>query len=195
MKHKMSAILVCFLFLCGCASAGSAGETGSISTGPDGSVVRGDSSAEAAPVSVDYDYAALYSQVLEDLWNTDPGLNGDIRYISLDLSEAPGDLTQEEISSIAETFAASHQAEPLTLTRQELQDQGYLSMDENGMATGWEDGVLFSIGAASGHGGEGCFDAKKWRSLIGGDYWYNCTAVWSESGAFLSYQVGAEAIS
>lgn len=195
MRKRILSALVCLLLLCGCAAGDGAGETGSIPASAEETAVQAAAPSETAPASVDYDYAALYLQVLEDLWSEDHGLNSGAFYISVDLSEAPGDLTAEEILDIAETFAKAHQAEPLTLSYRELQEQGYLSMDENGMATGWEDGVLFSIGAASGHGGEGCFDAKKWRSLIGGDYWYNCTAVWSESGAFLSYQVGAEAIS
>lgn len=140
------------------------------------------------------DYTALYLQVFEDLWNTDPGLNSGIRYISVDLSEAPGGLTSEEIAQIAKALAAAHQMQPLTLTHQELQDQGYLADD--GMY--WEDGLLFSIDCSdfSGKPLEAAhFTAGKWRSGLGAYFFADCTAVWSDSGAFLDYQVGAEAIS
>lgn len=150
--------------------------------------------AETVPVSTNYDYAALYTQVLEDLWNTDPGLNSEIRYISVDLSEAPGNLTPEEITDLARTFAEAHQAEPLTLTHRELQEQGYLVDD--GMY--WEDGLLFSIDCNNTSGvplEEAHFTAEKWRSGLGAYFFCNCTVTWSDNGAFQSYQVGAEAIS
>ena len=194
MRKRILSALVCLLLLCGCAAGDGAGETGSIPASAEETAVQAAAPSETAPASVDYDYAALYLQVLEDLWSEDHGLNSGAFYISVDLSEAPGDLTAEEILDIAETFAKAHQAEPLTLSYRELQEQGYLSGDGDH----WEDGVLFSIDGKDLTGPplpEGHFSATKWRASEGAYFFEDCTAAWSDSGAFLSYQVGAEAIS
>ena len=51
---------------------------------------------ERNPGGTCYDLSGLYLKVLEDLWEVDAGLNGGIKYISIDLSEAPGELTEGE---------------------------------------------------------------------------------------------------
>ena len=43
-----------------------------------------------------FDLCGLYLQVLDDLWKKDPALNGDVSQIALDLSQAPGELTEGE---------------------------------------------------------------------------------------------------
>ena len=53
------------------------------------------------------DICGLYLQVLEDLWEDDSGLNSDITYISVDLANAPGDLTDGEKAAVAWIFAGA----------------------------------------------------------------------------------------
>lgn len=73
--------------------------------------------------------------------------------------------------------------------------------DEEHKAYEWADGVLFSITADESGGNEVFslpvlkFDAEKWRSPLGAYFFEDCKAVWSESGSWGSYSVGAEAIS
>ena len=67
-----------------------------------------------------YDLSGLYLKVLEDLWEVDAGLNGDIKYISIDLSKAPGELTEGEKSAISYIFAKAHDKQCLQLTFEEL---------------------------------------------------------------------------
>ena len=85
------------------------------------------------------DRCALYLQVLEDLWEVDSGLNGDLTYIGVDLSQTS--LSDSERAAVAWAFAGRHGGELLTGTWEELADQGYI--DRENLC--WEDGVLFSI--------------------------------------------------
>lgn len=142
-----------------------------------------------------YDLCGLYLQVLEDLWTADPGLNDGISYISVDLTQAPGDLTAGEKAAIVQIFAQAHNAEGLNLTRAQLADQAYLTDD------GWDDGLLFTIEPHAADQEEVYslpvlrFDASKWRGPLGAYYFTDCTAVWPEMGTWDGYTVGGEAIS
>lgn len=143
-----------------------------------------------------YDLSGLYLQVLEDLWSVDSALNESVDYINLDLSQAPGDLTDGERSAIGWIFAGKHQAEILNLTHKELVEQGYVKEGE-----GWENGVAFTITIHEGGQPEIFslpairFDAMKWRSPLGAYFFDDCTAVWPENGTWSEYSIGAEAIS
>ena len=85
------------------------------------------------------DRCALYLQVLEDLWEVDSGLNGELTYIGVDLSETS--LSESERSAVAWAFAGRHGGELVTGTWEELADQGYIDREN----LYWEDGILFTI--------------------------------------------------
>ena len=144
-----------------------------------------------------YDLSGLYLKVLEDLWEIDAGLNGDIKYISIDLSEAPGELTEGEKAAISYIFTKAHNAECLQLSFEELREQGYIEKDE----LYWEDGLLFSITdsmkAEEHYNGLRVikFDAQKWRSGTGAYYFGDCTASWPQNGTWSDYNIGSQAIS
>ena len=144
-----------------------------------------------------YDLSGLYLKVLEDLWEVDAGLNGDIKYISIDLSKAPGELTEGEKSAISYIFAKAHDKQCLQLTFEELREQGYIKKDE----LYWENGLLFSItdsmkAEEQYHGLRVIkFDAQKWRSGTGAYIFSDCTASWPQMGTWTDYNVGAHAIS
>ena len=151
-----------------------------------------------------YDLCGLYLQVLNDLWERDKGLNSDIKYVSLDLSQAPGELTDGEKSAITWIFGGQHQVEALTMTQEELAEAGYLTEAVQGSQSKlyqWEDGVLFTISAAQWEEGEMYslpvirFDANKWRSPRGAYFFSDCFAVWPEMGTWSDYEIGGEAIS
>lgn len=150
-----------------------------------------------------YDLCGLYLQVLEDLWEKDSGLNGGAALISVDLSTAPGGLTEGEREAIAWAFSTAHEGEMLTLSYEQLLDEGYLTAEvndgEDWAAYSFENGLLFSImafePAEETEGTAVTFSAMKWRTSLGA-YWLDaCTATCTEDGRWNGYRIGAEMIS
>lgn len=159
------------------------------------------------PAGSYYDLCGLYLQVLEDLWETDAGLNSDsgLACIGVDLSQAPGGLTEGEKAAVAWRFAENHGKSLVTGTWQDLVDQAYITSESldgsDAQFMHWEDGVLFSITPGSGHEGEAYslpilfFNAEKWRSSLGAYFFSDCSCLWPEGGTWNTYQIGAEMIS
>lgn len=154
-----------------------------------------------------YDLCGLYLQVLEDLWEKDPGLNADVSQIAVDLSSVPGELSEGEKAAIIWRFGEKHGVEAFAATFDELKEQGYITAEPLGEDAPdgaafchWEDGCLFSIGPNENHEGEVYslptlfFDAEKWRSSLGAYCFYDCHAGWGQATSW-SYQIGTEMIS
>lgn len=161
-----------------------------------------------------YDLCGLYLQVLDDLWQKDAGLNENISLAGLDLSAAPGGLTDSEQAAVAWRFGEIHGVEVVTGTFDELKEQGYFTAsaistpapeegeDYSRLWYQWEDGCLFSITPNEDHEGElyslpsVFFNAEKWRSPLGAYCFYDCSAGWPEFGTWSGYQIlGGEMIS
>lgn len=155
-----------------------------------------------------FDLCGLYLQVLDDLWKKDPALNEDVSQIALDLSRAPGELTEGEKLALVHRFGELHGVEAFAATFEELEKQGYLTSEPlgNGAPEGaaflhWEDGCLFSITPSEDHEGEDYslptlfFNAEKWRSSLGAYTFYDCSAMWPQGGTWTGYQIGSEMIS
>ena len=157
------------------------------------------------------DRCGLYLQVLEDLWNEDPGLNeGALTYLGVDFSLLT-ELTDGEKNAVAWRLAQLHGLELVTGTWDELVEEGYITgrplEGTDRLFYEWTDGVLFTITTAydaawslpaQGEGEEEprltAFDAEKWRSSLGSYYFVDCTAQMGEDGSW-TYSVGAQAIS
>lgn len=168
--------------------------------------LQGVSAADVVKGGFD-DRCALYLQVLEDLWNTDSGLNHGVEVIGADLSQTS--LNPAERSAVIWAFAGNHGAEAVEGTFDELLAEGYLTatpMDASGSGAEqspcfyeWENGCFFSIVEQPMEGTYNLtpvtFDAQKWRSSLGAYFFCDCTAVQSASGEWGGYSVGAEAIS
>ena len=152
----------------------------------------GITSVEVVPGGMD-DLCVLYLQVLEDLWETDGGLNGGISMIGMDLSATS--LTPSEQQAVGWLFAGRHGVELVEGTWQELCDRGYI----DGENLWWEDGCHFSITESPLEGTYSlpplAFDARKWRSGLGAYYFCDCTSVRSALGHWEDYTVGVHAIS
>ena len=152
-----------------------------------------------------YDLCGLYLQVLEDLWEVDSGLNGGVEIIGLDLSQAPGGLTESEQAALAWRFGELHGTQVVTGTYEELVEQGYITGEPLGDGSTefmeWKDGILFSITANEDHEGEAYslpilfFNAAKWRTSLGAYMFSDCSCLWPEFGTWTSYSVGSEYIS
>lgn len=156
---------------------------------------------EQNPGGTAYDLCGLYLQVLNDLWDKDAGLNDGAEVVSVDLSAAPGGLSESEKYAVAWIFAQSHGVQALTLTYDELIESGSLTaVPETTGLYQWDNGVLFRIRAAEGTENETYslpvvkFNADKWRSPLGAYMLCDCSAVWPEMGTWSGYTVGAEAI-
>lgn len=152
----------------------------------------GITAVEVVPGGMD-DLCVLYLQVLEDLWETDSGLNDGISMIGMDLSATS--LTVSEQQAVGWLFAQRHGVELVEGTWQELCDQGYI----DGENLWWEDGCHFSITESPLEGTYSlqplAFDAQKWRSGLGAYYFCDCTSLRSALGRWDGYTVGAHAIS
>ncbi len=155
-----------------------------------------------------FDLCGLYLQVLDDLWQKDPALNEDVSQIALDLSQAPGELTEGEKLALVHRFGELHGVEAFAATFEELKEQGYLTSEplgdgapEGAAFVRWEDGCLFSITPSEDHEGESYslptlfFNAEKWRSSLGAYGFYDCSAGWGQVSTWNGYQIGSEMIS
>ena len=158
-------------------------------------------SAAPADSGLREDRCELYLRVLKDLWDTDPGMNGGVTQIGVDLSELT-DLTEEEKTYVIQTFADSLGLPYLTGTWTELCDRGVIDREH----LVWEDGLLFSvktvhsfqwiygIPAPSEEAPElMAFDAQKWRSGTGAIFFNTCIAKKNPDGAW-TYTVGSHAV-
>ncbi len=149
-----------------------------------------------------FDLCGLYLKVLDDLWEKDKGLNSGAEYVSIDLSEAPGELSESEKDAICWIFGNEHGVMPLNFTFEELKNEGYLTAagGSNDLYQ-WDNGVLITITDDSGEDFEMYslpvikFNAAKWRSPLGAYMFTGCSAVWPQMGTWTDYNIGAEAIS
>jgi len=143
---------------------------------------------------------SLYLQVLEDLWEADPALNGE-EYLGVDLSETR--LSPSEQAAVAWAFGEAHGLTPLEGTLEELAQGGYLTditpQGADQPLYQWEDGCLFSIREKPMGGTYSLptlsFDASKWCSPRGAYFFSDCTSVQSAKGRWGGYQVDRQAIS
>lgn len=151
-----------------------------------------------------FNLAGLYLNVLKDIYEKDTGLNDGIKYVSIDLSQAPGNLTDGEKNAIAWVFASSIDKAHLNLSYEELLEDGYLSKyNDTDDVYQWDDGVLLSITPSNSKEGMNfsqnviCFNAEKWRSPLGAYIFNECTATISDnsSNSGTSYSIKSEMIS
>lgn len=163
--------------------------------------------SERDPGGSYYDLCGFYLKVLDDLWNEDAGLNSDVTVVGLDLSNAPGELTEGQKLALMWRFGALHGVEVVGGTFEELAEDYFTpihlgdEVEEGPVAYEWTDGCLFVIEANEWEEGEMYslpvlkFDAYKWRSPLGAYFFSDCTAVWPQFGTWSDYNVGARMIS
>lgn len=150
-----------------------------------------------------YDLCGLYLKVLDDLWRKDPALNENITLAGLDLSNAPGGLTESEKQAIAWRFGELHGVDVITENFTEY----YTAIDPGeGVEEGpaiyeWTDGCLFTIEPHAEDTEEAYslpvlrFDASKWRGPLAACAFSDCSVVWPELGSWSDYTIGSEVIS
>ena len=135
-----------------------------------------------------WDVVGLYRQAIRDIYEEDPGLNGNT-YAAFDLTKA-ANLTEGEKSALIYLVGNDLKLETLSGTMESLAEEGYI--DEENLF--FEDGVLITIGDEEpDKEGDFSFDIQKWRSGTGAIFYQDCKAVWD--GEAYSYEVGGFAIS
>lgn len=148
-----------------------------------------------------YDLCGFYLKVLDDLWQRDPGMNEGVAVAGLDLSNAPGGLTESEKQAVAWRFGELHGVDVITGNFEEYYTAVDLGAEEGPALYQWTDGCLFTIEPYAADTGENYslpvlrFDASKWRGPWAVYGFSDCSAVWPELGTWSEYSVGAEFIS
>ncbi len=161
------------------------------------------------------DLCGVYLETLEQLWSSD--INENIQQLAVDLSRAPGGLTQGEKAAVAWAFGSRHGVQGFCATMEELEADGLLtSFAPDTELMQWEDGALFSIMAVAPRGcivpseapqaEEECtsapqssgltvleLDAQRWRSPRGAAFLENCLVEWDAQGSW-SFTPGALAM-
>lgn len=159
--------------------------------------------SEENPGGTYYDLCGLYLQVLNDLWEVDPALNENKSMIGLDLTQAPGGMTDSEKSALAHRFGELHGVEVYLTTFEQLKEEGALTEQTLGNGKAfytWEDGCLFSITPHEVDEAEIYslpvlrFDAEKYVGPLAAYIFYDCSAVWPAFGTWSEYNIGSEMI-
>lgn len=98
------------------------------------------------------------------------GSTGGAEVVSVDLSKAPGGLTAGEKAAVAYIYAQKHGVQGLTMTFDELREEGYLTgekLEGGSTAYSFTNGLLFTITPDESTEGESfsmpvvCFSAEK----------------------------------
>lgn len=131
------------------------------------------------------DRCGLYLQVLDDLWQVDPGLNTGLEELAVDFSGLT-DLSDSEKAAVAWAFGSAHGLTPITGTWEELVEAGYID-GENLCWNG--NGCLFTLSGSA----DETFQAEKWASGLGAYAFNDCTARMGEDGDW-TYSVGSHLI-
>lgn len=146
------------------------------------------------------DLVGLYLKVLTDLWQKDPALHSDIKYVSLDTSQAPGlsDGEKEALQYVFQGWLGDQKDLPddlicLDYSYEDLVKEGFMEKQ----AKEWKDGVLLSLEAAgeAQAGDDLKFSAEMWRSGLGAYSLHDCSVEWGSDGYWTGYQVGSEMVS
>ena len=140
--------------------------------------------ATAATTIVEPSYSAivrLYFEVIKEVYSEDPGLNGGISIISLDLS-GTNNLSAEDKEDLRDLVSSEYSFDTYTYTYDELVDQGLIDegliddelTDEK--ISYFEKGILFEITDTPITDNAFTFQIEKYRSGIGALAYSECTA-------------------
>ena len=134
------------------------------------------------------DIPGLYKAVIDDLYKTDPGLNGNIDMLAFDFTES-SNMTEAEKTALIYLIGETYNIQTIAGTYEELSEQGYINKEQ----MYFEKGLLFTIEDQPMSGDTFTFNATKWRSGLGAYFFTDCTAIKSKDG--WSYKIGGEMIS
>ncbi len=134
------------------------------------------------------DLVGLYAEVIDDLWETDEGLNSGVEMMALDLTLTTN-LSESEKEALAYIVGNTYELQGMLATYNTLVEQGYVNPD----SLNFEKGLLFKLEVKDSSDNKFTFDASKWRGGNGAYFFIDCIAKKSEDS--WTYKVGSEAIS
>lgn len=134
------------------------------------------------------DLVGMYAKVIDDLWETDEGLNSGVEIMALDLSLTTN-LSESEKQALAYVVGSTYELQGMVATYDALVEQGYVDPD----SLNFEKGLLFKLEVKDQSDDKFTFDASKWRGGNGAYFFIDCIA--KRSGDGWTYKVGSEAIS
>ena len=130
----------------------------------------------------------LYAKVIDDLWETDKGLNSGVAIMALDLTLTTN-LSESEKEALAYIMGNTYELQGMLSTYDALVEQDYIDPDN----LNFEKGLLFKLEVKDVKDNQFTFDASKWRGGNGAYFFMDCIA--KKSGEGWTYKVGSEAIS
>lgn len=139
-------------------------------------------------LSEDEDLVGFYLQVLDDLYQTDEGLNGGISLLAFDL-DAAQNLSAGEKAALCHLAGERYGLETMQAGFDELCEAGYIDRE----ALYFETGLLITLEDMPISKGTFTFDIQKWRGGLGAYFFTDCTA--EKKDGVWTYRIGAEAIS
>lgn len=122
-------------------------------------------------------YYGACMEILENLFEEDPGLNDGALTFGFDIS--CDCLNSAETDILTSLFCNSKGTSPVFGTYDELVEQGYI----DGEKLYWEDGVLFKLEEQETNGDKITFRCEKWRGGLGA-VMYNAIEVEFDGDAF-----------
>ena len=164
-----------------------------VTIGYDGNTLETYPAQLSQPISLavqkeDDDLVGFYLAMLQDLYDTDPGLNDGIKQLAFDL-DGVQNLTASEKSALIYLAAQQFQLDTFSATYQDLLQEGLVTADR----PHFTDGLLITLTTEPTSSGSFTFQAQKWRSGTGAYFFNDCTAS-PKDGAW-HYTIGSEAIS
>lgn len=134
------------------------------------------------------DLAGFYMTVINDLYETDPGLNDGIERMAFDFSGI-SNMTEAEKTALVYRLGNFYEIEAIQGTHDELVEQGYI----DNKSLSFETGILFIIELSNVEPDRFNFNIRKWRSGDGAYYFQDCTA--EKSNGSWKYTIGSHMIS
>lgn len=134
------------------------------------------------------DLVNFYLGVIDDLYNTDKGLNDGISVIAFDLTEIKN-LSETEKTALVYIASNIYDVETMSGTFEELSEQGYIDKEN----LYFENGLLFTLKDEEVSGNQFKFDVQKWRSGLGAYYFTDCIA--EKKDDKWTYEIGTHMIS
>ncbi len=138
------------------------------------------------------DFVGFYCEILLDLFQTDPGLNSDISFIALDLTEDKNLSESEKIALLYLLWNAT-QIETRLGTYDDLLAENLITIDNDTKFAEINKGILMKLESSKAEKDQFIFTAEKWRTSLDA-YWFTDCESKKENGKW-SYGIGKEMIS